>query len=88
MPIYEFQCNQCQQRFARLFRTMSSSKDMPPVECPHCASQDTRRLMSSFAMAGPGGVDAAEVAHENRVAERSASVTPKSQIDSWRSAKK
>ncbi|MHB1293646.1 MAG: FmdB family zinc ribbon protein [Anaerolineae bacterium] len=87
MPIYEFQCNECQHRFTRLFRTMMSSKDTPPVECPNCASHDTRRTVSSFAMGGSGGVDVAEAAHENRVAERQSSVTSKSQIDSWRSAK-
>ncbi|MHB0856885.1 MAG: FmdB family zinc ribbon protein [Anaerolineae bacterium] len=87
MPIYEFQCNQCQHRFSQLFRTMHGSKDMPPVECPNCASTDTRRTMSSFAMGGAGGVDVGQVAAESRTAERQASVTSKEQIDSWRSSK-
>ncbi|MBC7237212.1 MAG: zinc ribbon domain-containing protein [Chloroflexi bacterium] len=88
MPIYEYRCNGCGHRFAYFSRTMSSSAEAAPVACPHCQSNDTKRLVSSFAVQGPSGPDAAEIAAEKAQAERLASITPREQIEKWRSAAK
>jgi putative FmdB family regulatory protein len=49
MPIYEFQCNQCDQEFETLvFR--SSEK----VSCPKCKSKKVTRVMSAFAFSVGG----------------------------------
>ncbi|SMC27714.1 putative regulatory protein, FmdB family [Desulfacinum hydrothermale DSM 13146] len=41
MPIYEFECSQCSEKFEYLvFRSDE------PVSCPACGSQDAQRVMS------------------------------------------
>ena len=87
MPIYEFRCNHCGQRFSEFFRSMSSAAEGVKPPCPHCASEDTVRVVSSFAVHGPAGPDPGEVAAERKAAEREASITPREQIDKWRKAK-
>ncbi len=66
MPIYEYACTACGETFDRLQRTMSATAaeaDRP--SCPACASTQTRRSLSLFAVAaesakaGGGGDDAA-----------------------------
>jgi putative FmdB family regulatory protein len=54
MPIYEYQCKACGERFERLVRTMSSSER---VTCPKCESGKTERALSVFGV-GKGGVSA------------------------------
>jgi putative FmdB family regulatory protein len=44
MPIYEFICEHCELRFEELVR----NGDKP--RCPECATNDVRRLLSSFAV--------------------------------------
>jgi putative FmdB family regulatory protein len=44
MPIFEYACNQCEQRFEKLLR-----KTDQQVDCPKCQSQDLRKLFSTFA---------------------------------------
>ena len=46
MPVYEYQCQQCDKRF-ELLRPMSQID--APVACPRCASTDARRAISVFA---------------------------------------
>ena len=46
MPIHEYQCQSCDWVFARL-RSISAASDV--VACPHCGSEETRRLVSTFA---------------------------------------
>jgi len=43
MPLYEYECRGCGQRFEHLTRS-----DRPPV-CPGCSSQDLAKLFSVFA---------------------------------------
>ncbi len=50
MPIYEYLCHACDERFERYVRTFGES-----VACPTCASADVEKLLSSFAMAGASG---------------------------------
>jgi len=49
MPIYEFECDQCGEKFELLLGLRHDPKD---VRCPKCRSQGARRLMSGFSSAG------------------------------------
>jgi putative FmdB family regulatory protein len=51
MPIYEYQCKACGERFERLVRMMGSSEQ---VRCPKCESAKTERALSVFGV-GKGG---------------------------------
>ena len=51
MPMYEFVCSSCEARFEKL---TSFSNAESGIDCPHCGQQDTRRLMSAFAMFSRG----------------------------------
>ena len=44
MPIYEFICKKCDKKFETLVRSSASR-----VECPHCGSDELKKLLSSFA---------------------------------------
>jgi putative FmdB family regulatory protein len=53
MPIYEYQCRACGQRF----ELRQSFSDEPAKVCPHCGVEDVRRLLSPPAgifFKGPG----------------------------------
>jgi putative FmdB family regulatory protein len=62
MPIYEYQCEDCQKRSTVFFPTFSAVKD---ATCEHCGSTHLRRLISLVAAvragedsgADPGGDD-------------------------------
>lgn len=45
MPIYEYQCKACDQRFDKLHRSMSQAP--AEVTCPACHSTEVRRLISA-----------------------------------------
>jgi putative FmdB family regulatory protein len=47
MPIYEYQCKSCGERFEKLVRTMTAE---PKVDCPKCNSDQTARALSVFAV--------------------------------------
>lgn len=47
MPIYEFKCKKCGQRFDELAPAGTAS-----LACPACGSGDTRRLLSNVSPAG------------------------------------
>lgn len=49
MPIYEYRCESCAERFEVL--TRFAERDSAQV-CPACESSKTRVLVSSFAFAG------------------------------------
>ena len=48
VPIYEFECAQCGERFERLVRW----GDHERLRCPACTSSRIRKLMSSFSCLG------------------------------------
>ncbi|HSX61836.1 MAG TPA: zinc ribbon domain-containing protein [Tahibacter sp.] len=52
MPIYEFECGECGQRFDRLQKL----SDPDPTDCPACARPSVRRRVTapSFRLAGSG----------------------------------
>lgn len=56
MPLYEFQCNDCQDEFEELVR---SSSAVDEVKCPVCGSQHVRRKVSMFASKVAGGMGTA-----------------------------
>ncbi len=49
MPLYEYQCEECGDRFERLVSLRESARG---GKCPKCGSGSVRRLMSVFATAG------------------------------------
>ncbi|MBF0350361.1 MAG: zinc ribbon domain-containing protein [SAR324 cluster bacterium] len=49
MPIYEYECNHCQDHFSEL---RSSSEMDDPIACPQCGTSEARRLLSGFAVGG------------------------------------
>ena len=85
MPIYEFECNDCGHIFSKLYRKVQGSDEGTPPPCPECKSHNTRRTVTSFAVHGPSQPDPQEIAAQQEEAERRASITPKSQIEKWRS---
>jgi putative FmdB family regulatory protein len=46
MPIYEYRCQRCEERFEQLVPLRA---EYPPVTCPHCGTQEIRKLLSTFA---------------------------------------
>jgi putative FmdB family regulatory protein len=48
MPIYEFICKKCGNRFETLVRTGSGKA----IVCPTCECEDVRKLFSSFGIGG------------------------------------
>lgn len=50
MPIYEYECSACGERFERL--TSARAKDSRTA-CPSCGAEDTGRVPSSFALGRP-----------------------------------
>ncbi|MBE9502493.1 MAG: zinc ribbon domain-containing protein [Dehalococcoidia bacterium] len=45
MPIYEYQCNECGERFEV---RQSMGADGSDLNCPKCSGRELRRLFSSF----------------------------------------
>ncbi|MEI6530932.1 MAG: zinc ribbon domain-containing protein [bacterium] len=50
MPIYEYRCKSCNHRFEIFFCDMNAGD--VEICCPSCRSQDSKRIMSSFAATG------------------------------------
>ena len=48
MPIFEFRCKECGEKF----ETLVFSSQSEPVKCENCGSEQTEKLMSTFASAG------------------------------------
>lgn len=54
MPIYEYECSTCGERFDKLIRSLS--RIPAEIPCPACQSSETRRLISAPAIrSGDGG---------------------------------
>jgi putative FmdB family regulatory protein len=52
MPLYEFQCTECDRAFEELVRAASATVE---VKCPQCGSEHVRRKVSVFASKVSGG---------------------------------
>lgn len=59
MPLYEFFCFDCSQKFERL-TTYAVSAQAEGIACPTCQGTHVRKLFSVFARAGRGGDDGYE----------------------------
>jgi putative FmdB family regulatory protein len=46
MPMYEYRCQHCEERFEQLVPLRA---EHPPVTCPHCGTSEIRKLLSTFA---------------------------------------
>ena len=51
MPLYEYKCSECGEKFDRLVR--AADADGQQV-CPRCGSVQTKRQISAFGWAGGG----------------------------------
>lgn len=67
MPIYEFECERCGDRFEELVPS-----EVPSVACPSCGSSRARRLLSSVAPPGRQPRGAAVRSSESQRREREA----------------
>ena len=58
MPIYEFECNDCDEKFEDLV-PMRLHETCPETECPKCQSKSWTKIMScsSFNFTNPEGTD-------------------------------
>ena len=56
MPIYEYSCEDCGERFEHFARSL---RDRGPRRCPACGSSEIQRQWSTFAARGSadGGGD-------------------------------
>ena len=52
MPIYEYTCESCSNKFEQLVRTMNAEAT---AKCPECGSTKTARSLSVFAVGAEGG---------------------------------
>jgi putative FmdB family regulatory protein len=67
MPVYEFECEECGERFEEL-----TSSDTRSLVCPSCSSTRTHRLLSRVSPAGRQPRGAAVRSDESRRGEREA----------------
>ena len=67
MPVYEFKCEECGDRFEELVPS-----DTWSIACPSCGASRTRRLLSGVAPAGRQPRGAAVRSDESRRREREA----------------
>jgi putative FmdB family regulatory protein len=49
MPLYEYVCQSCGERFEKLVRNTTNSVE---IICPSCASAAVKRALSTFATSG------------------------------------
>ena len=70
MPIYEFECEDCGERFEELVAASVGAAD-----CPSCGSGATRRLISTVSPPGRMPRGAAVRSDESRRREREAART-------------
>ena len=57
MPIYEYRCRDCGERFEEL-RSVRESESDEGLECPRCGERRVERLLSAFsafATSSPAG---------------------------------
>lgn len=61
MPIYEYRCQQCGQRFEKL--VLAIDREPQALACPECDSEAVQRLISQVSVSsgqGEAGVESAE----------------------------
>ena len=45
MPFYEYQCQECGEKFEKLVRLSTSTSE---IECPKCGCRKVEKLISTF----------------------------------------
>jgi putative FmdB family regulatory protein len=45
MPIYEYRCSECGEKFEKLVRLSTSTSE---IECPRCGGRKVEKLISAF----------------------------------------
>ncbi|MCL5264282.1 MAG: zinc ribbon domain-containing protein [Chloroflexi bacterium] len=55
MPLYEYQCTECNEKFEKLVRSSFAEAE---VSCPNCGSSLVKRLVSLFGALGFSGAGA------------------------------
>jgi len=58
MPIFEYKCQDCGNRFEKLIRRDS---DVAGLECPSCGKQHLNQELSTFAAHASGGSKSADM---------------------------
>jgi putative FmdB family regulatory protein len=53
VPLYEYACRKCGEKFEQLVRSMKAADD--PAKCPRCGSDQTARSLSVFAVSSTSG---------------------------------
>jgi putative FmdB family regulatory protein len=51
MPIYEYQCLECGEKFEKLMRSINSPQE---IECPKCGGRKVEKLLSNFGLQTSG----------------------------------
>jgi len=46
MPIYEYRCQECGEKFEKFVR--SAKNPGPEIKCPKCGGQQVEKLLSAF----------------------------------------
>lgn len=49
MPIYEYQCTECENKFERFVRSMNAQEE---IMCPQCGSTKVEKAFSVFGVGG------------------------------------
>lgn len=52
MPIYEYVCQECGEKFEKLVRSSSGAIELV---CPRCGSTHAEKALSLFGLSGTGG---------------------------------
>jgi len=50
MPIYEYRCKECGEKFEKLVRFSTSTSE---IECPKCGGRKVEKLISAFSTRAP-----------------------------------
>ncbi len=59
MPIFEYRCEECGNRFDAFFRHAGESEDKPPA-CGKCGSGRVKKLFSVLGLGGSGRASRAD----------------------------
>lgn len=49
MPVYEYRCKRCGEKFDKWVRSMSAQEE---VNCPRCGSREVEKAISLFGVTG------------------------------------
>ena len=46
MPIYEYRCQECGEKFEKIVRSMNNPE--PEIKCPKCGGRKVEKFLSAF----------------------------------------